>query len=42
MWQGRILEQIATEKVPSFAGWQDKASMQKQFEKLLEALALFE
>lgn len=42
VWQGRILEQIPTEKVLSFADWRDKSSMQAQFEKLIEAVAVFQ
>lgn len=40
MWQGRILEQIPTEKVLSFEDWRDASSMRKQFEKLTGAIAL--
>ncbi len=42
VWQERILEKIATEKVPSFAGWKEGTVMQKQVENLIEALALYE
>ena len=42
VWQGRILEQIPTEKVLSFADWRDKATVQVQFEKLIEAIAVFQ
>jgi uncharacterized protein YjbI with pentapeptide repeats len=42
LWQGRILEQVATEKVPSFAGWNDPATMGRRLGDLIEALGLFE
>jgi hypothetical protein len=42
VWQGRILEQIPTEKVISFAEWRDKDAAQRQFEKLVEAIAVFQ
>ena len=42
VWQGRILDQVPTEKVLSFADWREKGSAQKQFEKLIEAVAVFE
>ena len=42
VWQGRILEQIPTEKVLSFADWRDKAAAQVQFEQLIEAIAVFQ
>lgn len=41
MWQGRILEQIPTEKVLSFADWREGSSLRLQFEKLVEEIALF-
>ena len=42
VWQGRILEQIATEKVTSFAEWKDPLVMRTRLEELIEALGLFE
>jgi hypothetical protein len=40
LWQGRILEQIPTEKVLSFADWRESSSLRRQFEKLVEAIGL--
>jgi hypothetical protein len=41
VWQGRILEQIPTDKVLSFANWRDGSAARQQFEKLVESIALF-
>ena len=42
VWQGRILEDLPAEKVLSFAHWRDRATMQQQLEKLIEAAAVFQ
>ena len=40
LWQGKILEQAPSEQILSFADWRDGASMRRQFEKLIETMAV--
>jgi uncharacterized protein YjbI with pentapeptide repeats len=41
LWQGRILENIAEERVVSFADWRNGAALETQVSRLLEGMGIF-